>query len=45
MYRQESEDTKVIKDKMAVASTRPGNHAETSGVSWNFARHGMLLQK
>ena len=40
MYRQENEDTEVVRDEIAVASSRTIDSAETSGVSWKFARHG-----
>ena len=45
MYRQESEDTEVVRDEMAVASSRPPDSAEVSGICWKFARHGKFLHK
>ena len=45
MYRQESEDTEVVRDEIAVASSHPVDSRESSGVSWKFARHGKLLYK
>ena len=45
MYRQESEDTEVVRDEMAVVSSRPPDSAEVSGICWKFARHGKFLHK